>query len=97
MSHSTLHGFHYPVVIQSQRTGTSGVKHLNGGILQAIKDATLQFARCTDKQNIIVHFFLVLVFFIVPVRDRQVKTAWVDFSINTPPQNEPDQSSDLIC
>lgn len=28
MSHSTQHGFHYPVVIQSLRIGTSGVKHL---------------------------------------------------------------------
>lgn len=28
MSHSTQHGFHYPVVIQSPRIGTSGVKHL---------------------------------------------------------------------
>lgn len=35
MSHSTLHGFHYPVIIQSLGTGTSEVKHLNGGILQA--------------------------------------------------------------
>lgn len=37
MSHSTLQDFHYPVIIQSLRTGTSGVKHLNRGILQAHK------------------------------------------------------------
>lgn len=33
MSRSTLRGFHYPLIIQYLSTGTSGVKHLNGGIL----------------------------------------------------------------
>lgn len=72
MSHSTLHGFHYPVVIQSLRTGTSGVKHLNGGgftrtwrMLHFFNDhaSTRQFAGriYTDRQR--EHNFTLLIMF----------------------------------
>ncbi len=84
MSHSTLHGFHSLVIIQSLRIGTSAVKHLNGGILWAHRGSyTLVivapqdiFAWCTDEQKEIWYCFTSVK---VPHSKSQVKTSWEDF------------------
>lgn len=96
MSHSTLQDFHYPVIIQSLRTGTSAVKHLNRGILQAHKwmlhffsdrDSRRQFAIDVPRKHK-EHYIISL---------REVRSAGGLFSVSKAAQNEPDHCSDLIC